>query len=63
MAKNDVSDDAFLREVAPQVAAGQIRYREDLRQGLENVPSAFAEMLKGANFGKTLVQVSADPTL
>ena len=55
--------DAFLREVAPQVAAGQIRYRQDLRQGLENVPSAFAEMLKGANFGKTLVQVSADPTL
>ncbi len=55
--------DAFLAEVAPQVAAGRIRYREDLRQGLENVPAAFAEMLKGANFGKTLVQVSPDPTL
>ena len=55
--------DAFLAEVAPQVAAGRIRYREDLRQGLENVPAAFAEMLKGANFGKTLVQVSQDPTL
>ena len=49
--------DAFLREVAPQVASGEIRYREDLRQGLENVPAAFKDMLRGANFGKTLVRV------
>ncbi len=55
--------DAFLSEVAPQVAAGRIRYREDLRQGLEILPAAFAEMLKGGNFGKMLVQVSEDPTL
>ncbi len=54
--------DAFLREVAPQVVAGEIRYREDLRKGLENVPAAFAEMLKGSNFGKTLVRVGEDPT-
>ncbi len=55
--------DAFLREVAAAVAAGQICYREDLREGLETVPAAFAEMLRGENFGKTLVRVSPDPTL
>ena len=54
--------DAFLREVAPQVASGQIRYREDIRQGLETVPACFAEMLRGDNFGKMLVQISPDPT-
>ncbi len=55
--------DAFLREVGPSVAAGDIRYREDIREGLENIPAAFAEMLKGGNFGKMLVRVGDDPTL
>ena len=55
--------DAFLAEVAPQVAAGKIKYREDIRQGLENVPTCFGEMLRGDNFGKMLVQVAPDPTL
>jgi hypothetical protein len=54
---------AFLAEVAPWVASGEIRYREDLREGLEMVPTAFMEMLRGSNFGKTLVRVSQDPTL
>jgi len=55
--------DAFLREMAPWVASGEVRYREDLREGLENVPAAFADMLRGSNFGKTLVRVAPDPTL
>ena len=55
--------DAFLAEVGPHVAAGDIRYREDIREGLETVPAAFAEMLKGGNFGKMLVRISEDPTL
>jgi NADPH-dependent curcumin reductase CurA len=54
---------AFLAEVGPLVASGALKYREDLRQGLESVPAAFSEMLHGANFGKTLVQVSPDRTL
>jgi NADPH-dependent curcumin reductase CurA len=54
--------DAFLREVAPLVASGKIKYREDIRQGIENVPACFAEMLRGDNFGKMLVQVGSDPT-
>jgi NADPH-dependent curcumin reductase CurA len=55
--------DAFLAEVAPQVASGAVRYREDIRQGIEAVPTCFAEMLRGDNFGKMLVQVGDDPTL
>jgi NADPH-dependent curcumin reductase len=53
--------DAFLAEA--EVAAGKIKYREDIRQGLENVPTCFGEMLRGDNFGKMLVQVAPDPTL
>lgn len=55
--------DAMLAELGPAVAAGKVRYREDIREGLESIPAAFAEMLKGGNFGKMLVQVGEDPTL
>jgi len=55
--------DAFLAEVGPWVANGDIRYREDIREGFETIPRAFAQMLKGETFGKTLVRVSEDPTL
>jgi NADPH-dependent curcumin reductase CurA len=53
----------FLRDMGQWVARGEVRYREDIRQGLEQLPTAFAEMLKGGNFGKMLVQVGEDPTL
>lgn len=55
--------DEFLRTVAPLVASGALKYREDIRHGMENVPACFSEMLRGDNFGKMLVQVAADPTL
>jgi hypothetical protein len=55
--------DEMLREVGPWVASGQLKYREDVRQGLEAIPTCFAEMLRGDNFGKMLVQVGVDPTL
>jgi hypothetical protein len=54
--------DEMLAYVAPLVKSGKIKYREDIRQGLETIPTAFAEMLRGDNFGKMLVQVSEDPT-
>jgi NADPH-dependent curcumin reductase CurA len=55
--------DVFLAEMAPWVAAGEVRYREDIREGLEVIPATFAEMLRGENFGKTLVRVAPDPTV
>jgi NADPH-dependent curcumin reductase CurA len=55
--------DAFLGEVAPLVKSGAIKYLEDIRHGIEAVPASFAEMLRGGNFGKMLVQVADDPTM
>src|SRR5439155_17247794 len=48
----------FLREVGAGVAAGRIRYREDIVDGLENAPGAFIGMLEGHNFGKLIVRVA-----
>ncbi len=53
----------FEREVGAWIKTGRIRYREDIRQGLENAPAAFIGLLDGANFGKLLVRVAPDPTL
>lgn len=46
-----------LRELAGLVAAGRLRWRESVAQGLENAPEAFIGMLKGQNFGKQLVKL------
>jgi NADPH-dependent curcumin reductase len=48
----------FLQNVAAGIANGQIRYREDITDGLENAPAAFIGMLEGRNFGKTLIRVA-----
>jgi NADPH-dependent curcumin reductase CurA len=40
------------------VADDSVRYREDVVDGLENAPEAFAGMLRGTNFGKLLIRVS-----
>jgi hypothetical protein len=49
--------------VAPLIAAGKIKYREDHSAGSGAIPASFAEMLRGDSFGKMLVQLSPDPTL
>jgi hypothetical protein len=54
--------ESMLRELGPAVASGRVKYLEDVRQGLETIPAAFAEMLKGGNFGKMLVRIAEDPT-
>ncbi|HDR3017805.1 NADP-dependent oxidoreductase [Pseudomonas aeruginosa] len=48
----------FQNEIGPRVASGEIKYREDIVDGLENAPQAFIGMLSGKNFGKLLVRVS-----
>jgi NADPH-dependent curcumin reductase CurA len=50
----------FRRDVFQWLREGRIKYREDIVAGLENAPDAFIGLLRGRNFGKLLVQVSAD---
>ncbi len=49
---------AFLRDVGGWLKEGAIVHREDIVDGLENAPTAFAGLLKGRNFGKLLVRIS-----
>ncbi len=46
-----------LKELGEGVAAGRIRIRESIAQGLEAAPEAFIGLLKGRNFGKQLVKL------
>jgi NADPH-dependent curcumin reductase CurA len=39
-------------------AAGQLKYRESIADGLENAPEAFIGLLRGRNFGKQLVRLA-----
>jgi NADPH-dependent curcumin reductase CurA len=52
----------FQREMSQWLRSGQIKYREDIVQGLENAVEAFQGLLSGRNRGKLIVQVAADPT-
>ncbi len=49
--------DEFAGKMQPWVQEGKVKYREDVIDGLENAPAAFAGMLKGENFGKRVVKL------
>jgi NADPH-dependent curcumin reductase CurA len=46
-----------LPRLAAWLANGELRYTEDITEGLEHAPEAFMRMLRGENRGKTLVRV------
>jgi NADPH-dependent curcumin reductase CurA len=48
----------FSAEMPKWVADGKIKYREYVIDGLENAPRGLAGLLRGENFGKTLVRVA-----
>jgi NADPH-dependent curcumin reductase CurA len=50
--------DAFRRDMSEWVGAGKVKLREDVVDGLENVPGAFIGLLEGRNFGKLVVSVA-----
>ena len=54
-------EEKFRREVGQWVREGRLRYREDVREGLEQAPQAFMGLLEGGNFGKLLIRVAPDP--
>ena len=48
-----------LAQLGVWLAAGKLKYREEVAQGLEAAPQAFISMLQGENQGKQLVQLAA----
>ena len=55
---NDVFPE-YAAKVTGWLAAGILKYRETIAEGIENAPAAFISMLKGGNTGKQIVQLSA----
>jgi NADPH-dependent curcumin reductase len=47
---------------APLLRSGQLKYREDIVEGLDGAPEAFIGLLQGRNFGKLLVKLGDDST-
>jgi NADPH-dependent curcumin reductase CurA len=47
---------------APLLRSGELKYREDIVDGLDRAPEAFIGLLQGRNFGKLLVKLGDDPT-
>src|SRR5229473_1317001 len=47
---------------APLLKSGELRYREDIVDGLDRAPEAFIGLLQGRNFGKLVVKLGDDPT-
>lgn len=52
----------FATAMAAWLAAGDIQYREDIVDGLEQAPRAFIGLLRGENFGKLVVRVGPPMT-
>ena len=46
-----------LTELGGATAAGRLKYRETIAEGIEAAPEAFLGLLKGKNFGKQLVKL------
>ncbi|MFZ0146410.1 MAG: NADP-dependent oxidoreductase [Candidatus Sulfotelmatobacter sp.] len=48
------------REMAGWMAAGKLKSREDIVEGLETFPDTFLKLFRGENFGKLILKVAAD---
>ena len=47
----------FAEVMADWVSSGQMHYREEIIDGLENALQAFIGLLRGENFGKRVIRV------
>lgn len=47
-----------LRDLEQWVRGGQIRYREDVLEGIESAPDAIAGLYRGENLGKRLIRIA-----
>jgi NADPH-dependent curcumin reductase len=47
-----------MKDMEKFVAQGEVSYKEDVTEGLENAIGAFIGMMEGKNFGKAVVKVA-----
>lgn len=52
---------AFHADMAEWLRSGQVKYREDVVEGLARAPDALIGLLEGRNFGKLIVRVADNP--
>jgi len=50
-----------VKQLEDWVATGQLKYREDILQGIDNAPDSIAGLYRGENMGKRLIQISDLP--
>ena len=48
----------FRRDMTEWIKTGQVKYREDITDGLESAVETFIGMLRGENFGKVVIKVA-----
>ena len=49
---------AFVKDMSEWIAAGKIKWRETVEEGIDNAPTAFLKLFKGENLGKMLVKLT-----
>jgi NADPH-dependent curcumin reductase CurA len=47
-----------LAGISERLAAGKLKYRESIVEGIDNAPAGLIALLKGENFGKQLVKLA-----
>ncbi|MBK8065901.1 MAG: NADP-dependent oxidoreductase [Betaproteobacteria bacterium] len=47
-----------IKALAALIAAGKLKYRESIVEGIDNAPQGFIDLLQGRNFGKQLVRIA-----
>ena len=51
---------AALKQLGEWIASGQLRYLEDVLEGLEQAPDSIAGLYRGDNLGKRLIRIAKD---
>jgi len=54
----DEYSERFYRDMEKWLKCGQMKYKEDIVEGIANAPEAFVGMLKGKNFGKQVIKIA-----
>lgn len=48
----------FRKEMTQYIKEGKIQYKETVAEGVDSIPEAFLDVLKGKNFGKQVVKIA-----